>query len=588
MRFLVLFLTLTCFTNNLFALFAHDSLLIELKNTSENKEKTLLLNELSKSFKDSNLDSSFSYARKGFDLATEIKYALGIAENAGSLADYYIINDSLNKAKEYYFIAIKQFEDLDMKYDQAQVLMVLGNIYLAQSNYSEALMYYQKSLYLSEENNFTTVLPNIYNNTGIIYSSLGEKDRALEYYMKAYSGFKTLDLKEDLARVVSNIAAIHRYKSMDSKANDYYNEALKIFLETGNLIDASYIYVELGNFEFNKENYLAALEYFQDGYDMMKNQEIDYRGPKSRAIANVMGSLGSVYFRLGNKLEAIEYLEKSLALSQQNNYLNTLQFSADELSQLYEGENNFKEALKYYKIFKQYNDSIYSESSIRKITQLEMQYEFDKNIRKRELEEARKETVRQRKDFFYLLSVSLGVFIAVVAFLMYLYQRSKTAKIELKRQNLRLEHEKLQQELEYKNRELATNVMYLLSKNEFITSTAEKLTKAKISFKKENQKIIQDVIRDLLLNSSKDVWKEFELRFQEVHSEFYQNLNKKFPDLTPNEKKICAFLRLNMSTKDISAITYQSVRSIDMARFRLRKKLELDSDDNLITFLSHL
>jgi len=98
--------------------------------------------------------------------------------------------------------------------------------------------------------------------------------------------------------------------------------------------------------------------------------------------------------------------------------------------------------------------------------------------------------------------------------------------------------------------------MYLLSKNEFITTTAEKLTKAKMNFKKENQKIIQDVIRDLLLNSSKDVWKEFEVRFQEVHSDFYNNLNKQFPELTPNEKKISAFLRLNMSTKEISTITY--------------------------------
>ena len=96
------------------------------------------------------------------------------------------------------------------------------------------------------------------------------------------------------------------------------------------------------------------------------------------------------------------------------------------------------------------------------------------------------------------------------------------------------------------------------------------------------------MIRDLLLNSSSDVWEEFEVRFQDVHSDFYDNLNKKFPNLTPNEKKICSFLRLNMSTKEISAITYQSVRSIDMARFRLRKKLELDTDENLVSFLSQI
>jgi len=169
-----------------------------------------------------------------------------------------------------------------------------------------------------------------------------------------------------------------------------------------------------------------------------------------------------------------------------------------------------------------------------------------------------------------------------------LNQRNKTIKAELKRKNLRLEHDKLQQELEHRNRELATNVMFLLKKNEFITHTAEKLAIAKKKFKEENKRLIQDVIRDLLQNTSKDVWKEFEVRFQEVHSDFYNNLNEKYPDLTPNEKKICAFLRLNMSTKDISAITYQSVRSIDMARFRLRKKIGLETDENLVTFLAQI
>ena len=68
----------------------------------------------------------------------------------------------------------------------------------------------------------------------------------------------------------------------------------------------------------------------------------------------------------------------------------------------------------------------------------------------------------------------------------------------------------------------------------------------------------------------------------------HKNLNKMYPDLTPNEIKICAFLRLNMSTKDISAITHQSVKSINMARFRLRKKLDIESDENLIGFLMKL
>lgn len=130
--------------------------------------------------------------------------------------------------------------------------------------------------------------------------------------------------------------------------------------------------------------------------------------------------------------------------------------------------------------------------------------------------------------------------------------------------------------------------MYLLQKNEFIMTIANKLTKMRSRFKTENRDVIDEVIREIE-NSSKEVnWKDFELRFQEVHSDFYTKINDLFPDLTPNELKLCAFLRLNMTTKEISSITYQSYNSIIMARHRLRKKLKMESAENLVAFLQGL
>lgn len=588
MKFRIISLILICsiYSSSLMAILATDSLLLELKNTDQNKEKTLILNRLSRTFMDSNLDSSLFYAKKGLAQAYEIEYELGIAENSASMADYFIIYDSMNKAKEYYMLSSKYFEELELDFDLAQVSMLLGNIYLSQSNYSESLKYYQKSQQICEENDFNTILPNIYNNTGIIYTRLGEEEKALEFLMKAYSGFKALNLNESLAHAVSNIASIHHKNSKDSLAISYYKEALNMFKETNNLVAASSIYSALGNYEFDNGNYTRALSYYKEGYSNINNLSKEYLGPKSHLIVGILANMGRVYHYLGDDKKAIKYLEEAFDLANQNHYVNWIEFSTHQLSIIYEENGEFDKALRYYKSYEQYGDTILSESSIKKITQLEMQFEFDKSMKERELDDALKEAAQQRKEFMYLIFIGLGIFATIIAILMYRNQKSKINKIELKRNNLKLKHDKLQQDLEHRNRELTTNVMYLLSKNEFITSTAEKLTKAKMSFKKENQKIIQDVIRDLLLNSSKDVWKEFEVRFQEVHSDFYDNLNNKFPELTPNEKKISAFLRLNMSTKDICAITYQSVRSIDMARFRLRKKIGLESDENLVTFLA--
>jgi DNA-binding CsgD family transcriptional regulator len=128
----------------------------------------------------------------------------------------------------------------------------------------------------------------------------------------------------------------------------------------------------------------------------------------------------------------------------------------------------------------------------------------------------------------------------------------------------------------------------MVRKNELINNVSEKLIKSKLAFKKENQTIIEEIIRDLQSTTEDDVWTEFEIRFQQVHNDFYNKLNEKVPNLTANEKKLCAFLRLNMSTKEISAITYQSVNSITVARSRLRKKIGLETDESLISFLESI
>jgi len=120
-------------------------------------------------------------------------------------------------------------------------------------------------------------------------------------------------------------------------------------------------------------------------------------------------------------------------------------------------------------------------------------------------------------------------------------------------------------------------------------STTEKLLETLPNLKIENRKVLQDVILNLQSSTNNDVWQDFELRFNEVHSEFYEKLSRQFKELTPNEIRLCAFLKFNMTTKEISAITQQSARSIEVARVRLRKKLLITNTSiNLVTFLSEL
>ena len=146
----------------------------------------------------------------------------------------------------------------------------------------------------------------------------------------------------------------------------------------------------------------------------------------------------------------------------------------------------------------------------------------------------------------------------------------------------------LEREMEFKSREHAHTAMYIVQKNELSNKVAKKLIEVASSLSGEGAKILHNLAEDLLSDTDDQIWEELHMRFQEVHQGFYDALNEKHPDLSPNEKKLAAFLRLNLSTKDIAAITHQSPDSIKVARSRMRKKMGIDKEDNIVSYLESL
>lgn len=151
----------------------------------------------------------------------------------------------------------------------------------------------------------------------------------------------------------------------------------------------------------------------------------------------------------------------------------------------------------------------------------------------------------------------------------------------------RLRNEKLQAEVEHKNRELATQTMHIITKNEFITDIKENLSS--ISKKSKNKEMMQDlqkIVRDIERNINVDSdWEHFQYHFDQVHGNFSQRLRQAFPGLSPQEIKLCTYLRLNLSTKEIAQLLNISVRGVEISRYRLRKKLDLNREDNLTEFM---
>ena len=158
------------------------------------------------------------------------------------------------------------------------------------------------------------------------------------------------------------------------------------------------------------------------------------------------------------------------------------------------------------------------------------------------------------------------------------------------KQIIKLQTEKLQAELASKNRELANSAMTLVYKNELLQKLSDEITKLKDENGKklsdDQTKKIQKVINDGM-NDERD-WHLFENSFNEAHESFFKKLKAQHPDLVPNDLKLCAYLRMNMSSKEMSSLLNISLRGVEIRRYRLRKKLEVPHDKNLTEFLMEL
>jgi ligand-binding sensor domain-containing protein/DNA-binding NarL/FixJ family response regulator len=167
-------------------------------------------------------------------------------------------------------------------------------------------------------------------------------------------------------------------------------------------------------------------------------------------------------------------------------------------------------------------------------------------------------------------------------------QQELTEMETQKEQKLRqMEEEKMKSELRHITNLLAASTMNLVVKNEFMESIKEELQDVKRKGKSlETRQALEKIVKEIETNLKlQEDWEQFEFHFDQVHGDFLNRLREKFNDLSPNEQKLCALLRLNLHTKDIANLMGISLRGVEIARYRLRKKLDLNQGQNLSKYI---
>lgn len=549
-----------------------DSLHHTLEGVKNQQEEIQSLRLLGIGYLNNNPEKALYYSEKAYQLAIKTNNSDDIYHTTLLMSEITAKQSEFEKALDFAFAADKMAKKSEDPKREAQVKILLANIHLAFSDLDKALELFFESLRIFEKIENKRGISVAINGIGIVYHDQGNFEKAQEYFQQSYDISKERGDNVALEAAICNLASCFYKDDLYNKSIRYYLEALELNREhSGSKFWECTLLNNLGT-SYQRSGALdIAYEYF------LKAKNLAQLLNDFEQITSSKNNLAGYHFEMNNYDSCNYYALQSFEMANKFNYPNYKIDASELLHQSYSKQNNSDKAYEYAIIHSELKDEYNLEETIRKTAQLELQYKVEKELQLQEID-------FQKKRAFQIIIgiILLSIFIIVIILLI---TRNRMAI-----KNINLEKEKTEHKLEMRNKELALNVMTLLKKNDMLTAISEELYDVKNNaLKSETKDAINKIAKKIKKSSEGELWKEFELRFKEVHSDFYDNLLEKHPSISPGEQRLCALLRLNMSTKEIAELTGQSTQTLEKARYRIRKKLELsNSSVNLVTYLSGL
>lgn len=510
-----------------------DSLILNLAKANNDSIKIAILNRLANDYINSDMDITLDYTQEMVRLIDRQSLTDKKGAYYADAAILYLNCNIYDKALDLLFKALKIFEISDNQYSLAITKNTMGGVYFRLGKMKQALQCFNEGMKICEEkiaqgdSSFNNRLHLFYNNISLIYYTQEDKRPLAGSY-----------LEKAIATVPSDDY---------SNLSQYYNNIASFYYEQGKP---------------------------QQAYDCAyKGLEYRKKLGDDNGIARSFYTLATLLYTEKKLPQAQLYLDSALhiGLKLKSNLLLRDVYKLNLV--IAENRSDYRTANRYLKKIYDIQHLLINDTILAKTTAIKMEYDYEKKAAIQELN-------IQKARFRSSLMTYILITVIIVTLLIFLLVRNRNKRMQLEKENL-------EKDLEVKNKELTTNVIYLMRNTDMIRQVIQKLVEIRPSLSKENVETIKKVIVNLQSLMKEDIWNEFETHFNHVHLDFYRNLKDKYPDLTPTELKLCAFLRLNMSSKEISSLTGITVKSVEVMRARLRKKLNISNTDiNLISYLS--
>jgi len=554
-----------------------DSLLKLLPKVSDEK-KIDLYNEIGLSYRGISFSQVKAYCSKSYILAQKLGNPEKMATALTNMAIACVFTGNTDSAQLLFNINYKIADSTGDRAMKTKALLNLGNFYYNTDKFHLALDYFQK-VYPEYRNDLDTLnMAAISQNIGNIWYHRKDYPKALEAFHQSFTLFLTAGLPTDAGKLYNNIGLTMLQMKQNDSALYYLNKGLQFARNIKDRLEEMYVLNNLGILFRETERYDEASNYYHEALAI--SREIDYPHQE----ANYLLNLADVYLTVNRKELAFNCLDQAAQIIEKTGTQGLKRDLNEHYYRYFLGRNDYKNALRHYQLYQDLQDSIFGEENLKTIDELNIRFETAKkeaeNIRlKSELDI---KVTKEKRLIIFLVIISL--LLAAVMVASWIYNKYQRQKQTIASQESQL----LKERLEHTRRELASNALRMASQNELRTKLITNTRQIYDHLDESGKENLDRIIRDMKNQVDHSAWHEFSTRFEQVHESFYTRLNEKFPDLTPNDRRLCAFLKLNMSSKDIALLTHRSPRSIESARYRLKKKFGLSPDEDILSYLQSL
>ena len=599
-----------------------DSLIYQFEKLPSDTLKVQTANHIVNYYMYRDGSRAMEYAQKELQLSEELGYDSGIALANYQLGIVYNNLDEIDSAKYYYKKSLKLARQINNPIYISQAYRGLAILEFSQGNLNKADSINQLDLVHAIKFKDSTGMALAYDFKGTINQNKGYYEIALTNVLK---GLKLFELIGDTIRIAdsfNHLATLEHNLGNHSKAIEYNEEALKIYEDYNDTYYQAQALNDIGVMYKSRFEEDKALSYFNRSIELAKKANV-------KAIeAAAMTNIGTTYIQMKNPNKAVEYIEKSIEISAAINAQRRIAIARNKLAEAYnlmgepeaalsvlksvkdyatstenksilnsalkqsskanEALNSYKLALEEYQSFKFLSDSLINEEKINKIEELRIVYETEKKEAALALQEEEINTLNEKakvdKLTKGLYAGGMASALALSGLLIFGFrQRIKKNRIAREKQE-----EIYRKEIEHKKKELASQTLHLVQKNTFIQELLDNLQNLRNSpekFKVEFRRIVMLLKKE---NASDKDWEVFKTYFAEVHNDFDQKLKTLSAEISEKEIRLAAFLRMNLTTKEIAATMNVLPDSILKSKYRLKKKLRLDKTTDLSTFLNTL